>query len=142
MQRNLEVVLGELSEDKLSEGGYFCEYEVFKYIFRLYKRESIIQKTKLSICLVTLEGKNGEELTDNKLLSKEMQKLADCIVVSLRMRDVFTKYSRAQYILLLPGADGSSSAGIISRIMGKFQRYQEKMEIRAKFDYKDLNEEA
>ena len=142
MQRNLEVVLGELSEDKLSEGGYFCEYEVFKYIFRLYKRESIRQKTKLSICLVTLEGKNGEELTDNKLLSKEMQKLADCIGVSLRMRDVFTKYSRAQYILLLPGADGPSSAGIISRIMGKFQRYQEKMEIRAKFDYKDLNEEA
>lgn len=138
-QKNLEVVLGELSEDKLSEGGYFCEYEVFKYIFRLYKRESIRLKTKLSMCLVTLEGKNGEELTHNKLLTKEMQKLGDCIGVSLRMRDVFTKYSRAQYILLLPGADGSSSAGIKSRIMSKFQRYQEKMEICAQFDFKDLS---
>lgn len=141
-QMNMDTIIGELVEDDLPNGGYYCEYEVFKYIFRLYNRESIRNKTALSLYLITVAGKNGEELTDIKQLDKHMQKLSDSISASLRMRDVYTKYSRCQFIILLPDADGSSDLSIRSRIIKKFQRYQNKMELSLKFDFRDLLENS
>lgn len=138
IQNNIDVIVGDLTEDMQTEGGYFCEYEVFRYIFRLYMRECKRLNTRLSMFLITLESKDGSELTDSKQLQKAMQKLSDCIGVSLRMRDVYTRYSRCQYILLLPDADDSSEISIRSRIKSKFLRYENKMDIAAKFDFCNL----
>ncbi|MCH5325170.1 MAG: winged helix-turn-helix domain-containing protein [Eubacterium sp.] len=132
-QENLDAVVGDLSEGVETGGGYYCEYEVFKYIFRANFRESKRHKRSLSIGMFTLTDEGGAALNDNKMLGKAMSKLSDCIGVSLRMSDVYTRYSRCQYIIMLPEADGVACEQIKQRILNKFRRFQNKNKIYADF---------
>lgn len=132
-QTSLDVVIGDLSENSDLNGGYYCEYEVFKYIYRANCRESARNKRSLVICLFTLTDLSGAALEEQKLLSKAMSKLADCIGGSLRMSDVYTRFSRCQYLLMLPDADIDASDGIKNRILGKFRRFQQKNNVAAAF---------
>ena len=124
VQNNLDAVIGDLTGDdsKEQKGVFYCQYEIFKYIFRLYKRESQRIESKLSICLVSAVDSSKNELKDIKLLEKAMDKISFSISNSLRMRDVYTRYSRSQYLLLLLDADKNSFDGIEERIMTRFRR--------------------
>ena len=137
-QRNISAIIGELTESGKKAGCYFCEYEVFKYIFRLYSREQKRLKSDMCMFLVTLTEKEGKELEDKKLLKKAMDKLSECIVVSLRSCDIYTRYSRCQYILLLPDAKSAVEHGVKSRISSKFNRYGNRMNVALQFDFREL----
>lgn len=139
IHRNLEIVLGDLWEDELTSGGYFCEYEIFRYIFRLYCRENARARTELPILLISLSGADENELQE-KPLAKAMQKMSDSISNSLRKRDVYTRYSRSQYILLLPGTPIDDVGVVKKRIMSKFGKYKEKNRIRVTFDIENASE--
>ncbi len=124
-QNDLDAVIGEISEEPQS-GGYYCEYEVFKYIFRADRRESKRNGRDLSIAMLTLNDGKGTPLNDGKLLNKAMDRLLECIRGSLRMSDVFTRFSRCQYILMLPEADRQACDRVRERISSKFRRFQNK----------------
>lgn len=136
---NLDIVLGDLWEDELTCGGYYCEYEIFRYIFRLYCRENARIKGELPILLISLSGTEEKELSD-KTLSKAMQKMSDSISTSLRKRDIYTRYSRSQYILLLPGTPVSDVSIVKKRIVDKFRKSNDKSRINVTFDIQDVSE--
>ena len=140
VQNNLDAVIGDLSGDDSKErkGVFYCQYEIFKYIFRLYKRESMRLESKLSICLVSAVDNSGNELEDIKLLEKAMDKISFSISNSLRMRDVYTRYSRSQYLLLLLEADESSFDGIEERIMTRFRRSKTMDSVNVNFNFKEI----
>ena len=140
VQNNLDAVIGDLSGDDSKErkGVFYCQYEIFKYIFRLYKCESLRLENKLSICLVSAVDGNGNELEDIKLLEKAMDKISFSISNSLRMRDVYTRYSRSQYLLLMIEADESSFGGIEERIMTRFRRSRTMDCVNVRFDFKEI----
>ena len=125
MHRNLDVILGDLWEDELTSGGYFCEYEIFRYIFRLYCRENARAKKELPLLLLSLSDKDSTE-PQSKKLTKAMVKLSDCISKSLRKRDIYTRYSHSQYILLLPATPIDDVSVVKERISAKFLKYKEK----------------
>lgn len=140
VQNNLDAVIGDLTGDdsKEQKGVFYCQYEIFKYIFRLYKRESQRIESKLSICLVSAVDSSKNELKDIKLLEEAMNKISFSISNSLRMRDVYTRYSRSQYLLLLLDADKSSFDGIEERIMTRFRRSKTMDSVNVKFDFKEI----
>ena len=74
----------------------------------------------------------------NALLEKAMDKISFSISNSLRMRDVYTRYSRSQYLLLLLDADKSSFDGIEERIMTRFRRSKTMDSVNVKFDFKEI----
>lgn len=137
--RNLDIVLGDLWEDELTSGGYFCEYEIFRYIFRLYCRENTRVKSNLPILLISLSGAEEKELSE-KMLTKAMQKMSDSISISLRKRDIYTRYSRSQYILLLPGTPIADVSVVKKRIVDKFSKFKDKSRIKVSFDLEDVSE--
>lgn len=141
VQDNLDAVIGDLTDEDGSEskGVFYCHYEIFKYIFRLYKRESKRLNAKMSLCLVSVLDSNRNEVGDIKLLEKAMDKLSLSISNSLRMRDVYTRYSRSQYLLLLLEADRGSFKKIEDRIMTKFRRSRTMDNIKIRFDFKELS---
>lgn len=140
VQNNLDAVIGDLTGDdsKEQKGVFYCQYEIFKYIFRLYRRESQRIESKLSICLVSAVDSSKNELKNIKLLEKAMDKISFSISNSLRMRDVYTRYSRSQYLLLLLDADKSSFDGIEERIMTRFRRSKTMDSVNVKFDFKEI----
>lgn len=136
--RNLDVILGDLWEDELTSGGYFCEYEIFRYIFRLYCRENSRVDNELPLLLISLSDESEDGL-QGKALARAMQRLSDCISKSLRKRDVYTRYSRSQYILLLPATRIEDVSIVKERIASKFAKRKDKHNIKVTFDVRDVS---
>ena len=136
--RNLDIILGDLWEDELTSGGYFCEYEIFRFIFRIYCRENSRVKSELPLLLISLS--EGDKEPEGKSLTKAMQKLSDCISSSLRKRDIYTRYSRSQYILLLPSTPIDNVDVVKKRISSKFTKYRDKHGIGLIFDVADISD--
>ncbi|MBQ8932297.1 MAG: winged helix-turn-helix domain-containing protein [Ruminiclostridium sp.] len=137
--KKLDVILGDLWEDELTSGGYFCEYEIFRYIFRLYCRENSRVQSVLPLLLITLTDEKGGEL-QGKTQTKAMQKLSDSISNSLRKRDVYTRYSRGQYLLLLPSTPIKDVSVVQERIKSKFSKYRTNNSLKLTFEIKDVSQ--
>jgi hypothetical protein len=137
--KKLDVILGDLWEDELTSGGYFCEYEIFRYIFRLYCRENSRVQSELPLLLITLTDEKGGEL-QGKTQTKATQKLSDSISKSLRKRDVYTRYSRGQYLLLLPSTPIEDVSVVQERIKSKFSKYRTNNSLKLTFEIKDVSQ--
>ncbi|MCL2108838.1 MAG: hypothetical protein FWH20_05780 [Oscillospiraceae bacterium] len=135
VEDDLEVIHQMLKEDsvELDNGAFYCEPEFFKSIYRLRLRDTARTGQKTHICLITL--KDAKDTADtvnarrggnsakpqNSVFVEEMRKLHDCIATSLRKSDVFARYSRSQYVLMLPAAVDETSETVIKRIRGKYR---------------------
>ncbi len=81
-------------------GAYFCQYEVFKHMYHMVVRSAARSGGCVALFLMTFLPVRGqtvpkEELTGLMLAMKEeIQKV-------LRKGDVFSRYSRNQYVLML-----------------------------------------
>ncbi len=119
-QNNIETDI-ELIQDSLIEhrpkGTFFCEYEIFKELYRLETR--IVKRTQASIylCLITITPSSS----DKYALSQSMQQLKDSILNSLRGCDIFSRYSSSQYLLLIPAPDQNAMKQILERITAQYR---------------------
>lgn len=120
-QNKVETDL-ELIQDSLKEnpgtGTFFCEYEIFKEIYRLEAR--IVKRTQASIflCLLTVCPAAPEAAS----LPESMQKLKSAIWNSLRGSDIFSRYSSSQYLLLVPAPDLITMETILKRISDHYRQ--------------------
>ncbi len=135
-QKDFDIVIGDLSDEKEKKGVFYCEYEIFRYIFRLCVREAVRLDKHISMCLITLAAPDEE--SDRKRYEKAVQKLSECVLKSLRMSDVYTRFSATQYILMLNDADESAFEPVRERIMTKYRRSKTLSDIKVKFEFKCL----
>lgn len=109
-----EVING-LSESKKDFGAFYCEYELFKHIYHLESRYMERHNRNISLFLLTLN-----DITEAADFSGKMENLGNAIKDSLRMSDVFARYSICQYIILLHDALEFNYTSIIERIKKKY----------------------
>jgi DNA-binding SARP family transcriptional activator len=121
IETDLSVIQEDLGEQVLPDGAFFCEYEMFKDIYRLEVRSSARVGAPIHLCLLTLETQPGAE-PSLKSLNHYMEKLQDCVNLSLRRGDVYAKYSISQFIFLLPAGTYESAVAVMTRIAKRFHR--------------------
>ncbi len=136
--RSLPIVLGELREGGVPEGGFYCEYEIFRYIYRLYVRDCQRKDVTMSVIFLSLQAPNGTELKIRKIVTSSMQKLSEAISGSIRKRDVYTRYSLSQYLVALPAADEAAAKTVGRRITGKFEKFAGKNKLKLKIEVRDV----
>lgn len=119
VETDLSIIQDELSEDVDTAGAFFCEYEIFKDIYRLEVRASSRIGGSIHLGHLTLVAKPGK-YPSIKSLNHYMDKLKECIGLSLRRGDVFTRYSISQYIILLPANTYESALSVMRRVSKKF----------------------
>lgn len=117
---DLTAIKEELREKERLPGAYFCEYEVFKDIYRLEARALLRQGQAIYLALVTLTGPGGGPL--GAAAAEAMEGLHEAIRLSLRQGDVFTRYSLSQYLVMLPGASLENSRAVTERILARYRR--------------------
>ncbi len=120
-ETDLSIIQEDLTEQSVPAGAYFCEYETFKDIYRLEARSSTRNGEPIHLGHVTLEVKPGTD-PSLKTLNYYMDKLQDCIGVSLRKGDIYAKYSISQFITLLPSNTYESACMVMERIAKRFHR--------------------
>ena len=121
VETDLDIIKNDLREATSVEGAFFCEYEIFKDVYRLQARSIARNGQTVYIGLLTVTDFNSG-IPDSKLLNNAMDHLEGAIRLSLRKGDVAARFSAAQYVVLLPTVTFESGSKVLERIVNRFSR--------------------
>lgn len=95
IQTNLE------EREEAVHGGYYCSFPVFKGIYQMLGRQ--VQRTGLNAYLMLCNIMEPEScLNGNEKKQEELSAdLREAIEMSIRRGDMFTRYGKGQYLILL-----------------------------------------
>lgn len=119
---SLQDIQEKLREREKPEGVYHCSYPGFVDSYRMLAR--ILEQSGQPACLVLCgftdhRKRHGEEMKNSSELSGI---LSEAIQEALGSGDVYTRYSRSQFLLILTGIAENACADIVGRIDAGFRR--------------------
>ena len=121
LETNLEAIQANLREAAQRPGAFVCEYGFFKEAYRLEARRSARSGACVHIALITVSLPDGG-VPPLGVLNTTMDQLLEVLVHNLRRGDVVSKYSGAQYVVMLPAANFEDSTMVVERIVNAFYR--------------------
>lgn len=129
VETDLEIIKEDLREASLAYGAFFCEYEVFKNIYRLEARAAERTGQSVFLLLLTVTDTQGQ-IPAIKLLNNSMDRLRDCLLHSLRRNDVVSRFSATQFVVMLSSLTFENSLMVQDRILGRFKRENPRIAVR------------
>lgn len=129
---DLQVIRSHLLEGAPAAGAYFCEYSVFQNMYRLIARSTMRTGQAIHLAMTVICGANGEALAV-KRCAKAMDSLYDAISRTLRVGDVFTQFSRDQYLIMLPSSSYENASIALERVISAYQRTLSGMTTQVKY---------
>lgn len=117
--KDVRRVRRELIEQIRKPGAYCQDYETFKGIYRFLERGIIRSGQKACVILITVVDGQGESLlpVEKDVL---MDRLGEDIGTTLRIGDVYTRYSSSQYLILVIDTTEGQADLIVKRIKSRF----------------------
>ena len=117
--------LAELEEKGNSQGGFYCNYSTFAWAYRYEIRRTARDGLShyLLLCSLTEIQEGNSWFQEGNGLDTTMEYLREAIAVSLRRTDIYTRYSKNQYLLLMLQMKQEDCSSISQRIEQKFRRY-------------------
>lgn len=112
-----------LMETVDTKGAYFCNYIAFIDTFRIITRivDRFGQSAYLMLC--TFEDTMGDRKDNfNKRIKQAAEGLHYAIRGSIRRGDIYTRYNRSQFLVLLIGINQEDSLIVSERINKKFSK--------------------
>ena len=96
-------------DERPIRGAYFCPYEAFKHMYHMMVCSAARLDNTVVLLLVGLQSTGGQAMSKQEN-AQVMLQLRGIIENTLRKGDVFSRYSRDQYVLMLlvrhPGDSG------------------------------------
>ena len=117
VENDLDVIKNDLSEQS-ADCAFFCEYEIFKNLYRVEARMASRFGQAVFVALISLEP--ADKLT-LRMVNDIMAQLKIVIVGSLRKSDIVARYSNSQYVLMLPSLTYENGQMVLKRIIGRFE---------------------
>lgn len=109
----------ELIEQIRKPGAYCQDYETFKGIYRFLERGIIRSGQKACVILMTVVDGQGRSLLPGEK-DAQMERLGEDIQSTLRIGDVYTRYSSSQYLVLVIDTTEGQGDRIAERIRESF----------------------
>ncbi len=126
---NIQEGMNEEDEEK-NKGGYFCSYPVFRGIYQTSVRMMDRTDVPVYLMLCTLVDKNGKQIQSESEMNKYSRQLKDCIGESIRHSDVYAKYGKIQFLILLTGISRENCELVQNRINYQFRRKQPRASVK------------
>ncbi len=120
-QMDISFVREELQETSRIKNAYFCDFEVFRNLYRVEARACLRSHDPATIILMTLAMADGSAPESGSVI-REQNVLKSAIISSLRGGDIVTSYSDTQFLILLPQANIKDSEKAIKRIMTSYHK--------------------
>ena len=116
-------LLDEAKEQGDPEGVFFCDYQIFRQIYRMEMRR--IDRLGIAEYIILLTLRRNSRIwrgsTVDHGLIEGMDILENAICESLRIGDVAARYSPTQVIVLLPACTYESGVKVAERIRNNFK---------------------
>lgn len=116
---DLSVINNDLREAAAAEGAFYCDYDVFKSIYRVQARTILRTGQSIYILLFTLTDPEGA-IPQPEVAKVAVSRLKDSILYSLRKGDVVSSFSATQFIVMLPVITYENAQKVADRILQKF----------------------
>jgi len=117
--KDVKRIQEELTEQIQKQEAYCQDYETFKGIYRFLERGIARSGQKACVILLTVvDGKGKSPLPYEKDVL--MKQLGKDIGITLRIGDVYTRYSSSQYLALVIDTTEGQTDLIVSRIKERF----------------------
>ena len=107
-------------KDSNQDGPYCIPFPSFLYVYNLITKLSSITGTPFCLLLCTLRNADGRTNPTAKDFHAAMEQLESVLEKSLRWEDVFTRYTRSQFLITLLGAPEENSGVVARRIEQRF----------------------
>lgn len=116
---DVKQIQEELTEEIQKQEAYCQDYETFKSIYRFLERGIARSGQKACVILLTVVDRQGKSLLpyEKDML---MEQLGEDIGITLRLGDVYTRYSSSQYLLLVIDTTEGQADRIVTRIRERF----------------------
>lgn len=137
----LEELIDNLREVERPTGTFFCDYQIFRQMYRIEARRSERLGVAEHLLLLTLRKKDFllSEKQSRNVTQDEMDILEDCIRSSLRTGDVASRYSSAQFLILLSMCSYESGLKVAERIRESFRKRVGKNGVEIVYELTDLS---
>lgn len=121
LETDLHTIRDDLIEDGIT-GPYRCGYDMFRQFYRLKARENLRSGQAIQLALLTLTAAYSSSPPTQGKRSKAtcMEKLDSALSSSLRLGDVYAKFSPSQYILLLQSTDRENGMDVLDRVIANY----------------------
>ena len=136
-------IVWEVSEKEKPKGAFFCDYQIFRQIYRLEMRR--IDRVGISeyILLLTVQrtGKlqtRRESKIDSGLLEGAAI-LEQVVKELLRIGDVVARSSPVQYVILLSACSYEAGLAVAERIKKKFLKKIRQRKLELHYELRDLS---
>ncbi|MEG0768296.1 MAG: BTAD domain-containing putative transcriptional regulator [Ruthenibacterium sp.] len=116
MQQNLTEKAENPNERK---GAYYCEYDTFRSLYQVMARTTERTGENILVLLVTVTAQPDKKADRQELLDA-MVNLKRILGATLRRGDVFSRYSRNQYAMMLVIHDFKDEAIVKKRICSAY----------------------
>ena len=124
VETDLVSIKEDLMESNKKNGAFFCDYDIFKNIYRLYARSMLRNGASIYVGLLTLTDSKGD-IPPEERIKTAMDGLRESTVNCLRKGDVVALYSSAQLVLMLPYTSYENGQMVLRRVVAAFTgRYQ------------------
>lgn len=121
VESDLEIIKDDLAERSLTNDAYYCDYEVFKNLYRVEARSAARSGQSVFIGLFTITDAKGQ-VPELQVISKTMDALLRCVKKSLRSGDIVSRFSATQFVLMFPSITAGTGQNILDRTVGIFER--------------------
>lgn len=128
VEKDICSIKESLQEFYGESGALYCEYEVFKNLYRAQASSIVRTGQAIQLALVTLTDIDGKT-PSSETLKTSMGYLKDAILSSLRRGDTVSSYSTAQFVMLLPLTTYENCGIISKRIEENFKKLYKKNDV-------------
>ena len=122
IENDLGVIKSQMKEENRRTGAFYCEYEFFKEVYQLEVRSAARLGKPIHLCLLSIAGKHDGDTLTRRTQENVMKKLSESVKRSLRSGDIYSRYSAAQYVILLPQASYENSYMVMERIVKSYKQ--------------------
>ncbi len=117
----LDTIQENLEEEHLgTDGGYGCTFPVFRGIYQMTMRSMERSGQNAYLMLCTLVDGKGNQMKDDNKIEELSERFKESIRISVRHGDVYTKYGKTQFLILLANATRENCELVQNRINHHF----------------------
>ena len=136
-EKNIKKIQKELMDD-YRQGAFFCEYGTFKKIYQLELRRADRMGISVFMSLLTIGFvplKKTAPERRNHLILEAMDNMKEVLLTCLRSGDVITRYSKSQFIVLLPTCQYETARKVMSRIEAAYYNRYGKTDVKLEYSF-------
>jgi tetratricopeptide (TPR) repeat protein len=126
---DMDALLNNLRDVANEPGAFICDPGFFKLAYRLEARRAERNGNSVHIALLTITTPDNSP-PQLRILNATMGYLLEAIKAGLRRGDVASRYSGAQYVLMLPSVNFEDGQTVVNRILRIFAKHHPRNQLK------------